>query len=159
MDSDFGTFEPVCADAAESEESTWQRFLAKLEAVDAVGDYAVYVYSKHERTVLGRLAGKYGSSNALESFMQRFVDLHEVIQRVAVLPTESTGLKAVARFVGFHWRDADPSGAESMAWWAEYTKDPAANVAARDRVLAYNEDDLRATMTVVDWLSLQARPE
>jgi len=157
VDSDFGTFEPVCADAAESEESTWERFLAELEALDAVGDYAVYVYSKHERTVLGRLAGKYGSSNALESFMHRFIDLHDVLQRVAVLPVESIGLKAVAQFVGFHWRDADPSGAESMAWWAEYTRDPAANVSARDRVLAYNEDDLRATMAIVDWLSSQGQ--
>jgi len=51
VDSDFGEFEPVCADATESEESTWRRFLAKLERLNELGHYVVYVYSQHERTV------------------------------------------------------------------------------------------------------------
>lgn len=157
-DADFGSFEPVYAGPTESEESTWGRFLGKVEELDALGGYVVYVYSHHERTVLGRLAGKYGASRALESFLGRFVDLHEVVRRTVVLPTESTGLKAVARYIGFDWRDDDPGGAESMAWWAAYLEDPVANRAARDRVLAYNEDDLRATAAIVDWLAERTTP-
>jgi len=120
-------------------------------------DYVVYAYSHHERITLRRLAQRYGGSCALEAFLSRFIDLHEVVRRVVVLPTESTRFKVVARFVGFDWRDTNPGGAESMAWWAEYTADPVGNAAFRDRVLAYNEDDLRATLSVVDGLSHRAR--
>jgi len=149
-------FAPVCAEAADSEESTWLRFLAQLDALGERDDYVVYVYSHHERSVITRLAARYGSSDSLDAFCRRMVDVHEAARRVAVFPTISTGLKAIARLVGFEWRDEDPGGAESMAWWAQYLRDPAGNVAARDRVLRYNEDDLRATFAIVDWLAARA---
>lgn len=42
--------------------------------------------------------------------------------------------------------------AHSPEWWAEYTEDPIRNADARDRLVTDNEDDLRATIAVVDWL-------
>ncbi len=44
-----------------------------------------------------------------------------------------------------------------MAWWAEYMADPVGKEALRDRVIAYSEDDVRATFAVRDWLELHAR--
>lgn len=149
---DFGEYEPVCARLPDTEHDLWSRFVERIARFSELGSFCVYVYASHERTTLRRLAARYGGTEIVESFIARFVDVHEVIKNTVVLPTESTSLKAVARWVGFDWRDPDPGGAESMAWWAEYTRDPIANVASRDRILAYNEDDLRATMVVVDWL-------
>ena len=122
------------------------------ERLEAVGEYAVYVYSHHEQTTLRRLAERYGGSAALDRFRDRFVDLYEVAKRSVVFPTPRYGLKALAEFVGFQWRDEDPGGAQSMAWWAEYQKDPATNQRLLDRILRYNEDDVRATFALRDWL-------
>lgn len=150
---DWGRFEPLCASLpGDTEEALWQRFLAKVAEFEAHGDYRVYVYSHHEKTSLEKLAARYGGSVALDHFIGRFVDLLPIVRRSVVFPTDSTSLKALARFVGFEWRDADPGGSQSMAWWAEYAADPAGKAALRDRVIAYNEDDVRATFALRDWL-------
>lgn len=157
-EADWGTFEPLCATLpADTEETLWRRFLAKVEAYEARGHYAVYVYSHHEQTNLDKLAAKYGGSVALDHFVGRFVDLLPVVKRCVVFPTDGTGLKALARFVGFEWRDEDPGGSQSMAWWAEYMEDPAEKTALRDRVIAYNEDDVRATFALRDWIERHCR--
>lgn len=151
--ADWGSFEPLCATLPDdSEEGLWRRFLSKLAELDRRGDYRVYVYSHHEKTNLEKLATKYGGSVQLDHYIERFVDLLQVVRRCIVFPRDSTGLKALACFVGFQWRDEDPSGSQSMAWWAEYMDDPVRNSALRDRVIAYNEDDVRATFALRDWL-------
>lgn len=149
----LGAYQPICATADDAESAVWARFLDAVKRIEQLGSYLVYVYSKHERTTLKRLAARYGGSDELEKFVARFVDLHEVVRRTAVLPTDSYGLKPVASYAGFRWREEAPSGSESMAWWNLYWSDPAAHAALRDRILAYNEDDLRASFAVADWLA------
>lgn len=149
----LGAYQPVCADANDVESAVWARFLDAVKRIEQLGSYLVYVYSSHERTTLKRLAEKYGGSDELERFVARFVDLHEVIRRTMVLPTDSYSLKPVANYAGFRWREETPSGSESMAWWNQYCSDPVAHAALRDRILAYNEDDLRASFAVADWLA------
>jgi len=151
-DKDWGSFEPLFAGPTESEQDLWQRFLGKIAEFEERGEYFVYVYSSHEKTTLGHLAKKYGGSTEVEVFIKRFVDLMPVAKGSVVFPTERYGLKDLARFVGFEWRDEDPGGAQSMAWWAEYQADPPANTFLRDRILRYNEDDVRATFALRDWI-------
>ena len=149
---DFGSFEPVCAEAGESEEDVWKRFLASIEELERRGRYVVYVFTHHEKGMLKRLAKAYGGTPALESFVQRFVDLDRVVKRTVIFPTDSSNLKTLARYIGFDWRDDDPGGAQSLAWWNDYLRDPTGNAALRDRVIAYNEDDVRASFVLHDWL-------
>ena len=73
------------------------------------------------------------------------------------LPVARLIHEALARYVGFEWRDEDPGGSQSMAWWAEYIDDPVGKVALRARVIAYNEDDVRATFALRDWLERNLR--
>lgn len=82
-----------------------------------------------------------------------FVDLYEVFTS-QLLTGGSAGLKTVATMAGFRWRDADPNGADSMAWHASAVDDPdpRQQEEARHRLLAYNEDDVRATAAVRRWL-------
>jgi len=65
------------------------------------------------------------------------------------------GLKMVATGLGFTWRDDDPGGANSMAWYEQATQAPDAETQSRNRrrLLEYNEDDVRATLFLRDWLS------
>ncbi len=152
-DADFGTFDPVCAVHPETEEEVWRTFLDKLDDWTSRGSFVVYIYSPVERRFLRQLKSAYGGSSALDRFEAQIVDLWQVVKRCVVLPTGGDGLKAVATHIGFHWRDATPGGAQSMTWWGEYWKDPVANAVQRDRVLVYNEDDVRATLAIRDWLT------
>jgi uncharacterized protein len=93
----------------------------------------------------------------LERFRDRFVDLAKVVRDSVVFPTESGSLKEIARYCGFSWRDADPGGKQSMAWWAHYLADPITNAGFRDRVLRYNEDDVRASFVICDWIASASR--
>jgi uncharacterized protein len=147
------SYEPICAAPPETERDLWSRLVNRVERLTTHNSFCVYVYGSHERTTLRRLAARYGRGDVIEAFIARFVDVHDALTKTVVLPTESVSLKAVATWLGFTWRDATPSGTESMAWWAEYARSPSSNRSALDRILAYNEDDLIATFAVVDWMS------
>ncbi|HYN71740.1 MAG TPA: TM0106 family RecB-like putative nuclease [Nakamurella sp.] len=82
-----------------------------------------------------------------------WVDVHAELKRL-FLPTGSLRLKAVATALGFSWRDPEPGGENSLAW---YRSAVGAGSAAPDpemaqRILRYNEDDVHATLAVREWL-------
>jgi len=158
-DSDWGEFRPVIASPGENDHDVWRKFLEEVDRLEAQGEYSVFVFSHHERTNLKRRAELYGGSQGLERFLERFVDIYDVAKKHVVFPTRRYGLKALATFVGFEWRDEDPGGAQSMAWWAEYLEDPVANAHQLERVLEYNEDDVRASFAVRDWIEAFAGQE
>jgi len=77
------------------------------------------------------------------------VDLYyDVVLPYSEWPTNDHSIKTLASYLGFKWRDASPSGAESIEWyhrWIE-TADPE----IRQRILAYNQDDCIATRVLLD---------
>ncbi|MFA5566446.1 MAG: TM0106 family RecB-like putative nuclease [Acidimicrobiia bacterium] len=83
-----------------------------------------------------------------------WVDLYDVVAKEVVWPTERLSLKDIAQFTGFHWRDDDPSGANSVVWYQSAVSDPDPEVRLenQERVLTYNEDDVIATKWVRNWL-------
>ena len=69
---------------------------------------------------------------------------------------DGLGLKVVAtRGAGFAWRDEEPGGLASRTWFNQAVDGatPAEREAARTRVLEYNEDDVRATSVLREWLT------
>jgi predicted RecB family nuclease len=87
----------------------------------------------------------------------QWIDLHEHAKRQ--IQTEGAlGLKQLAKAAGFRWRDPNPSGEASMLWYEESTSSTSPQaLAARTRLLEYNEDDCRATKALRDWLCGPAR--
>ncbi|NJL21763.1 MAG: TM0106 family RecB-like putative nuclease [Leptolyngbyaceae cyanobacterium SM1_3_5] len=149
------TFHALWADDAEAEAIVWQQFLA-LTAQYA--DAPIFHFCPYEVQTVQQLAAAFGTPNRqIKPLLDRFVDLHERITRVATLPVESYALKPIARWLNFDWRDADASGAQSIYWYAQWrsTGDPV----FLNAILRYNEDDCRATHHVKDWLVQFARPE
>jgi len=144
------------------DEAERDAFAQAWNYVRAHRDAIVYYYSHYERTIWRRLARRYPDvateADVLTLFEQgRFVDLYsDVVKSRMVWPTTSLSLKVLATYLGFTWRDTDPSGAASIQWfhqWVE-TGDPS----IRQRILEYNEDDCRATRVLVDRLAQFPRP-
>jgi predicted RecB family nuclease len=85
----------------------------------------------------------------------QWIDLHECAK--SQIQTDGPlGLKVLARAAGFEWRDENPSGEASMRWFEAARGDDDVD-AWRERILAYNEDDCRATQALRDWLNGPAR--
>lgn len=125
--------------------------------------YRLYHYSSHEPIAFKKLAlrhaGKPGvpSVDDVEEFfrLKEVIDLYEVLVEQLVWPTESVSLKEVAKWVRFSWRDSEPGGGNSLAWYKDATTHPDEQVRAdnRQRILEYNEDDVTAQVAIRDWLT------
>jgi predicted RecB family nuclease len=155
---------PSRAAEAEVFVAFWDWLQARRAAAAAAGQtVALYCwYQGAEAGALRRgsaaaaeLLGRTDAPAEVEELLAgpQWVDLYEVVARQVVTGT-GAGLKVVATLAGFAWRDHDPSGEASMAWHADAVGLGAggADPTARDRLLAYNEDDVRATAAVRSWL-------
>lgn len=127
-------------------------FAAAVEFVMSRMPCVLYIYSKYERTWWRALQQKYPevcSAADIEAIFAEAVtvDLFSVVQSNTEWPTRDYSIKTLARFLGFDWRDAHPSGAASIEWYDRYVSGDAA---AKARILAYNEDDCRAMRVLAD---------
>jgi predicted RecB family nuclease len=139
------------ADDKKDEERIWREFLDFLESLD---DFVIYHYSYYEREVFNRLAQKYGISLVLEDkFKNNTIDLHWKVIETAVLPLYFYSLKDVAKYLGFAWQAEDAGGAESVVWYNEWLEKNDNKI--KDKIIKYNEDDVRATLFVKEWLEKQ----
>jgi predicted RecB family nuclease len=116
----------------------------------------IFYYSKFERTSYRLLAKRYPevcSGDEVEALFSpsRATDLlGDAVLPSTEWPTHSMGVKALAKWCGFSWSDVDPSGASSIAWFNQWleTRDPV----HRERLEAYNADDVRATVVLLEAL-------
>lgn len=94
-----------------------------------------------------------------------WVDMLKVARR-QILSTVGMGLKVVAPWSGFHWRDADVDGEASLDLYriatatdldfvAEQSFEKLTQAEARAMLLRYNGDDCRSVAHVRDWLDSQ----
>ncbi len=89
-----------------------------------------------------------------------WVDLFRIVSET-FLCARGKGLKTIAPVAGFHWRDPEAGGENSMRWYRDAVGmdgDPA-DLGQRRRLLEYNEDDVRATRTLRQWMSSPAVTE
>lgn len=142
------TFYPLLARSEAEEAVIWHQF---LDLVWRYPEAPIFHFCPYELQTVRRLGEYYGTPPELvEPLVHRFVDLHERVTRVAILPVESYALKPIARWLGFNWRDADASGAQSIYWFAQWMETGEASYL--EAILRYNEDDCRATYRVKNWL-------
>ena len=126
----------------------WEYLTARTQ------DSTIYYYSKHERTEYRKLAERYPAVCSVSDIDALFalpvmIDLYfDVVKKATEWPLYDQSIKTLAQYLGFHWRDSDPSGVASIEWynrWLEFG-DPA----IKQRILDYNQDDCLATGIVVD---------
>ena len=140
----------------EGEKDTFVKFWAWLHnELDTAPHAVAYCYTSAEERCLKHLARKHAGEEGVPTVEQveefvasaRWADLHKFVKNLA-WPTESLSVKEVAKVAGFTWRDASPSGEESVLWYREArdanSRARARRNAAIARLLAYNEDDVKA---------------
>lgn len=149
--------EPVVAGAAAFAAFwTWLTELRERCATAGVS-FAAYCWSEAAENTWLRAGGAHlGVDDEVEAFIDsgQWIDLLPLV-RSQVITGHGFGLKLVAPLTGFRWRDDDPGGAQSMQWWHEAvdpTASPEAQAARRERLIAYNEDDVAATAHLRAWL-------
>ncbi|OGC11551.1 hypothetical protein A3K48_03470 [candidate division WOR-1 bacterium RIFOXYA12_FULL_52_29] len=140
-----GGFQYFVAREPNEEEATIRAF---WEFIKGTEEAVYYVYSSKERSTLKRLMQKYHlDEGVFNKYVDNEYDLYtDLIVKYSDWPTYSYGLKQIAKIIGFKWRDEDPSGANSIAWYNQYLKGK--DDVVMQRILDYNEDDCKATFEV-----------
>lgn len=122
---------------------TWLR--EQIQRAESQGrSLAVFHYSHPERSHLTRVFGE----DAVADVLPYFVDLLPIV-RAHFIGVAGLSIKEVAPEFDFHWLDEDPGGLQAQMWLQAARETDATQVdTLRARLLAYNEDDVRATAAV-----------
>lgn len=127
------------------------RYLADRR--DQFPDMHVYHYNHTERSSLQRLAETHGVEElTLTQLVDTgaFVDLLLVARNSFQVGTESYGLKHLERLTDFVRGHEIDKGAGAVVQYEQYMADP--DPTLLNAIAAYNEDDVRATRALRDWL-------
>jgi uncharacterized protein len=147
-------FSAFVADRPEDEGDAWRELLQYLRGLPS--DPVIHHYHSFEATHLRRLADRHGIDAASEArLFGGLVDLHKVLKDCVVLPVHSYGLKPVAKWMGFQWRETGADAAMSMLWFDLWLS--TGDRSYLEASIRYNEDDCRATKLVKEWLVDSAR--
>lgn len=142
-------YESLMAEQPENEGKAWAKFLDRFAELEGA---VVYHYASYERMVFDRLAARHGAPAVLaDRFHNSAFDLHAKVVDSVVLPLYFYTLKDIAKYIGYAWADPEAGGAESVAWYDHWLR--SGDRSYVDRLLRYNEDDVRATMLLKDWLA------
>nr|WP_104546601.1 TM0106 family RecB-like putative nuclease [Chroococcidiopsis sp. TS-821] len=142
------TFHKFLAETPAQEEAIWQQFL------DLVCQYPtapIYHFCAYEVDTVKRLGKLYHTPRSqIKTLLARFVDVYEQVVQTVALPVENYTLKAIARWLGFEWRDPQANGSHCIYWYDRWLA--TGDRALLDAIVRYNEDDCHATRHVKDWL-------
>lgn len=167
----FVTWDPLPSDdEARSFAEFWTWFTAVRQRASERGlSFRAYCYNElaENRWMLAsaeRFAGKPGIPAVAEvrEFIEsdQWVDLFLAVRDQFLCPN-GKGLKVIAPSAGFAWRDAEAGGENSMRWYraAVGLDGGPPSPGQRQRLLEYNEDDVRATWTLRRWMTSAAALE
>jgi len=138
-------FRHFVAEALTDEGRMLHDFLAYMKKFP---DAPIYHYGPYERTHLNELGAKYKVD--VSAIISRMIDVLSLVKKNVIFPTMTMSLKEVSKFLGFKYRGmADAQ--ESIVLYLQFLETKEREIL--QRILDYNEDDVRATMVVKDYLS------
>ena len=136
------------AEQVEDERAMWQEFLDWLALLP--NNYIPYHYANYEKSRTNILAKKYGTSPAFELFHEKLFDLMKVVLSSVIFPIYFYSIKDIAKLLKFKWRHEKAGGAQSIFWYKTWLETGDKNIL--QDIIDYNEDDVRATEFVHQWL-------
>jgi predicted RecB family nuclease len=161
----FGYFDDY-ADNDEAEFSVlsrmWNFLQEQVKQAEITGkSIGIFHYSPHERTWWKNYANRHATKpgtptlQSVEEFMDKyFIDLILVAKEIA-FPVTGYSIKTLAPEAGFKWRVDDAGGGNSIVYFQKASS-PISTESDREEAItwlrSYNEDDVRATFAVRDYL-------
>ncbi|MEO7751947.1 MAG: TM0106 family RecB-like putative nuclease [Terracoccus sp.] len=125
-------------------------------------DMHVYHYAPYETTALKRLVGQHATREAeLDQLLRHevFVDLYAVVRQGVRISKGSYSIKKLEEFYWGHTRSSDTAGvADGLSSVVEYERwlsgrdDGTPDQAILDDIRRYNEEDVRSTLALHEWL-------
>lgn len=144
---------PFTAHAIDQEQKMFREFVDWTLRQE---DYVIYHWHHYEKTHLKKLAERHGLTKETAPILDHMQDLYKTATDTFAFPTFGNGLKVVAAYIGFKWKQQDVNALESIALYFEYIQNPTKNKEKLDKIIAYNEDDCKATLLIKDWLEKQS---
>ena len=136
-----------------TESFLWKRITKKLSINQ---DYPIIHYGETEPISLLKLGLRQGANpHEIEELKKRFIDIHLLIREYWCLPVRSYGLKSIAEWIGFEWKQTNVDGARALLWWRQWKKSRKINkMYSRNlnSIFEYNRDDCMATLMIAKWL-------
>ncbi len=133
------------------EKKIWEDFLKFFGELE---NFVIYHYGYYEKHVLQRFEKRYSApSDLMKKFRENSLDLYNIINSSVIMPVYFYSLKDIAGFIGYKWSDLGAGGGEPLTWydqWLQTHKKEFLN-----KLIKYNEDDVRATLLVKEWLEKQ----
>ncbi|MBF6214184.1 TM0106 family RecB-like putative nuclease [Nocardia puris] len=160
----FVTWDPLpTEDEGRSFGEFWTWLMTvRAQAVAAGKTFAAYCYSRTAEDKwlyesAKRFAGRPGvpTVEQVRAFVDgpEWVDMFQAVTDQFICPN-GKGLKKIAPVAGFSWRDPEAGGEASMSWYrlaVGYDAPP--DLSQRTRLFEYNEDDVRATWVLREWMA------
>lgn len=145
------------AEAPEQEERLWREFLVWLETLPS--DACIYHYGDYEQTRLTVMAKRYHDEENpwLKRFCSQMIDIKELVSDHVTFPIFFYSLKAIGAFLGVRRSEDIHHGRESVFVYEDWLKTK--NPFLWRQLLEYNEDDVRATASLLDWLRVYAKTD
>ena len=136
------------AQSPAQEANMWAEFVHFIERhIDA----PMYHYGWFEQEVVHRFAAKYGIGEiAREALERNMIDILSVVRPAVIFPLSFYSLKDIGEYIGVEWRAEDASGANSVLWFEEWLQKKTPKLL--QKILEYNEDDVRATYKLQRWV-------
>ncbi len=154
------TYWPLWAHSRAEEQQAFEAWIDWITGrLARFPDLHVFHYNSYETVALKKLMARYGTrEHELDELLRRkvFVDLYGITRQAVRAGTEGYSLKALEPVFGFE-RTAELKGAiGSMRHWQEFQQD--GDPAHLRDIALYNQDDVRSTLALYDWLR-GLRPE
>jgi uncharacterized protein len=152
-----GLFRPVLAEIGkDGDRKGWETFLKiSGDIIRGYGDIPFVHWHHYERTKIKTYIERYGDIDGIaEKILSLLVDLLPITRNAVVIPEMSYSLKVVEKYVGFKRTQDEYGGDWSIAKYIEAveTDDEGKRKSLMDEILKYNEEDLKATWAVFEWL-------
>ena len=153
----FVTWDPMTPEVEADNSLRFWRWLMELrvQTHDAGLTFAAYCWNAGaENRYLRKIGLAWNLSDEIEAFIasDEWVDLLKLWDSQLISGGPS-GLKIVAPLAGFHWGVDDASGGQAMVEYDAAVGGADGALTARVWLLAYNQEDVRATLAVREWMT------
>jgi predicted RecB family nuclease len=128
-------------------------FIQFIDLLNTQNDFVLYHYGSYEMQALKRIANKLPLpyQNGIKKIIENSFNVLTFFSNDIYTPTYTNGLKDIANYLEFYWRDEKASGNQSIIWRYNWELTPTSNL--KERLTTYNIEDCRALMKVQQWLT------